>query len=177
MWNWKNVFRIELTELSDRNQELLHQQEIIEELNHQLIQYNEGLEGEVAERTKEITKVNKRLVQQNSSLEQFASIVSHKLRGPISRILGLIGILDNKNLTNHNNQCLDHLEQSAEDLDTVIKDLNETLVYRNASDCILESVSIKKIVQSVLGKMEKTIRQENVKVYNLLSSQHKSAGN
>lgn len=84
--------------------------------------------------------------------------------------MGLIGILDNKSLTNHNNQCLDHLEVAAEDLDTVIKDLNETLVYQNASDCIPESVSLKNIVQNVLGKMEKTMLQENVKVYNLLSS-------
>nr|WKN38079.1 sensor histidine kinase [Tunicatimonas sp. TK19036] len=153
-------------EISDQNEELLSQQEIIEELNHLLIQYSEGLEEEITRRTNEITKANKRLVQQNSSLEQFASIVSHKLRGPIAQILGLVGILDNTKLTNHNNQCLTHLEEAAERLDTVIRDLNETLVYRNISENESENISIKEVVQNVLNKKEPELLNAHVLVRN-----------
>ncbi|MEO0333018.1 MAG: 7TM diverse intracellular signaling domain-containing protein, partial [Bacteroidota bacterium] len=70
-------------EISDQNEELRQQQEVIEELNRQLVLYSENLENEVSSRTIELTKANKRLVQQNGRLDKFTSIVSHNLRGPI----------------------------------------------------------------------------------------------
>ncbi|MEQ9441637.1 MAG: sensor histidine kinase [Cyclobacteriaceae bacterium] len=160
-------------EISDQNEELLSQQEIIEELNRQLILYSEDLEEEVIKRTAEVTKTNKRLVQQNSRLERFAYIVSHNLRGPIAQILGVIGILDNNNLTSHNQKCFTHLGQSSQRLDMVIKDLNQTLVYRNIANYQFEPVLVKEAVEKVLEKMQSVILEEKVQIHNHLHDHDK----
>ncbi|MEM9672343.1 MAG: 7TM diverse intracellular signaling domain-containing protein [Bacteroidota bacterium] len=163
--------KIRTQEVTTQNQELRYQQGTIEELNKQLISYSEDLEREVSSRTIELTNANKRLVQQNNRLEKFASVVSHKLRGPIARILGMVNILDNTNLTDHNKKCFTHLEMTAQGLDTVIKDLNQILIYRNSADYQLVQVPVRKNVETALNRLQEAITEENVQIYNSIPPQ------
>lgn len=156
-------------EISYQNEELSRQQEIIKELNEQLILYSEDLEHEVNKRTNELTKANKRLLQQNNRLEQFAFIASHKLRGPIAQILGVINIFDLTDLSEYNHLCIGHLEKSAIQLDTVIGDINDTIVFQENVEGQFKMISLYTILLGVLEKYQKIIKDEKIQIHNQVS--------
>ena len=89
-------------EVSAQNEELQMQQETIAELNKQLLIQNEGLEEQVDRRTRALDQSNRQLASQNKRLEQFASITSHNLRGPIANILGLGSVFEREGLSELN---------------------------------------------------------------------------
>lgn len=92
--------------------------EIIENLN-------QSLEAKVEKRTM-------RLREQNQKLREFAFVNSHVLRAPVSRILGLVNLLIRAELPKTDKEVVYHLEESAKELDTVIRNLSVTL--REARD-------------------------------------------
>jgi HAMP domain-containing protein len=87
-------------ELDQQKEEILHKKIIVEQqkeeitaqaenllkLNNDITQINNNLEAIVHERTK-------RLELQNKQLADYAFTNAHKLRGPLTRILGLINII------------------------------------------------------------------------------------
>jgi PAS domain S-box-containing protein len=79
-----------------------------------------------AEREKIITD----LLQKNRDLEQFAHIVSHNVRGPVSTILGFNNLIKESADDSEKQILLDGISTSVEKLDIVIKDLNEILKVR-----------------------------------------------
>jgi tetratricopeptide (TPR) repeat protein len=54
-------------------------------------------------------------------LNDVANIQSHEVRAPLARILGLVQIVDKNNLTPENEHIIRYIDQSAHDLDTVIR--------------------------------------------------------
>ncbi|MDZ4744767.1 MAG: PAS domain-containing sensor histidine kinase [bacterium] len=67
----------------------------------------------------------KSLVQRNTDLEQFAFIVSHDLRAPVTTILGLASLLEYEELDKKTtDECVAGLVTSVKKLDDTIKDLN-----------------------------------------------------
>lgn len=62
-----------------------------------------------------------KLLNQNTRLREIAQLSSHDLRGPVASILGLVSLFDHENLDiNLNNQIIENLKISAEQLDSVI---------------------------------------------------------
>ncbi|WP_373056763.1 PAS domain-containing protein [Zunongwangia sp. H14] len=59
--------------------------------------------------------------QQNKLLKEITWMQSHKVRAPLSRILSLINLLPEINTGKEQNEFLDYLSQSAEELDDVIR--------------------------------------------------------
>jgi PAS domain S-box-containing protein len=63
---------------------------------------------------------------QNEKLRDIAWIQSHMVRAPLARLLGLVEILKNENLSkNELDKFLDHVKESANELDTVVRDIVE----------------------------------------------------
>lgn len=96
-------------------------EEKIREQNEAISQINKGLEDRVRRRTEELER-------QNEKLAEYAFINSHVLRAPLSRMLGLIHLMemtDKKDL-----QLIDYLKKSGEELDAVVKKINTTLAER-----------------------------------------------
>jgi len=113
------------------NEEITQQKEEIESLNNHL-------EGLIEHRTLELKKAIEELSKQNQDLEQFSYIVSHNLRSPVARILGLVSILDKTQIRDeYNQQILSHLSDVSDSLDTVIKDLTQIIAIRNSLDNVL----------------------------------------
>lgn len=67
--------------------------------------------------------------EQHKRLQEIAWVQSHKVRNHVATIMGLIGLLDVKNLDLHNKELLDNIYQTAKDLDGVIREIN-----RNTSE-------------------------------------------
>ena len=66
--------------------------------------------------------VQEKLKQQNATLRDIAFIQSHEIRRPLANILGVIEVLNN-NKTIANQDILDHLIQSANELDIQIRSI------------------------------------------------------
>ncbi|MGK7396122.1 MAG: tetratricopeptide repeat protein [Candidatus Cyclobacteriaceae bacterium M3_2C_046] len=100
--------------LIEVNQKLARQKQEIEDLNSHL-------EGKVAERTHN-------LIERNKLLETYASFTSHQLRAPVARILGLIFLLKNHNLSElEKDDLYQNVITSGHDLDEVIHQMQELI--------------------------------------------------
>lgn len=123
-------------------------QTINEELNQQneeILRMNENLEKIISDRTSELKYTIENLSKQNQDLEQFSYIISHNLRAPVARILGLMNIFDKSEVTQaHNQQVMNYLEKATQNLDEVIKDLTQIISIRKNLTSIKEQVDIEK---------------------------------
>lgn len=86
----------------------------------EIVRANQGLEEKILERTKE-------LEIQNTQLTEYAFINSHLLRGPLSRILGLVNLIEKSNKETKEEELIAHLKLSANELDDVVKRINSAI--------------------------------------------------
>ena len=71
-------------------------------------------------------ETERRLKQQNETLKEIAWIQSHKVRGPVASILGLMKLIDWENKTPSDNmQVIQNLQATAERLDAIIHEIVE----------------------------------------------------
>lgn len=92
----------------------------IEEKNIKIEGINENLEKLVTERTNVIQAQNRRL-------KEYAFMNSHNIRGPLSRIMGLIGLMQEDNHQITQREMAEMLKNSAKEMDEVIIDVNKQL--------------------------------------------------
>lgn len=65
-----------------------------------------------------------KISSQNKQLKEIAWIQSHKMRGPVASVLGLLSLIDSENPGNeHNKELLEKLKTAAHGLDDVIKEV------------------------------------------------------
>jgi signal transduction histidine kinase len=131
-----------LNDLESRNQEITAQSEELMSSQDQLIDANKIIEKQKVELQKQVKQINsdlqeanEELVKHNNELQQFSYSISHHLRGPIARLLGLTNLA--KVLGNFRNDeeatvILNHIETSAVELDLVIRDLSSVVELRNS---------------------------------------------
>ena len=85
----------------------------------EILLMNEKLEQRVKERTEE-------LENQNNKLTEYAFINSHVLRSPVSKIMGLINLMEVDKAADQK-EMMDYLKKSCTELDTVVKKITITL--------------------------------------------------
>jgi signal transduction histidine kinase len=105
----------------------------------------------------------KGLIRRNLELEQFVYIVSHNIRAPISTMLGLSGILESSINEKDKAFALSGLRKSIENLDVVIKDLNEVLLVKNSSEN-KSTVRFKEVLLTVEETLKGDIEKKEAKI-------------
>lgn len=157
------IVKDKTSELINANEELLTQSNLLAEQNHQLYEAkmtienqnreittrNETLEVEVHKRTKE-------LVEYNHQLEEFAFVTAHNLRGPVARMLGLGTILNMTTDRSEIKTIADKMVYTAEEVDSVIRDLNQILRIKNTPSH-LEAYNLEDGINNVILSLEKEI--------------------
>jgi PAS domain S-box-containing protein len=99
-------------------------------------------------------KLTTDIVGRNRDLEQFTYILSHNLRAPVASILGLTRVLQETELTQEDNKFFsEQLFTSAEQLDEVIRDLNQVLNLRRDVSDLRETVDLHSLIQKVKNDM------------------------
>lgn len=84
----------------------------------------------------ELQQIANEIIQRNKDLEQFAYIVSHNLRSPLSNIMGAANVMQYEDISDSDKQrLLQGIYTSTKKLDDVVVDLNKILqVSRNISE-------------------------------------------
>jgi PAS domain S-box-containing protein len=74
----------------------------------------------------ELKEKELRLLEQNKRMQEISQINSHVIRKPVATILGLMYLLDKKNVVGeHNLEVFEHLLTTTQELDAVIRQINE----------------------------------------------------
>lgn len=147
--NLTNEMEAQNEEILQQHEEMATNQEILSEANQliseqkqKLERYNLELEKLVEEKSGDLTKTNMELVQSNNELRQFSFNISHNLRGPVARILGLTNLLHDKLRPEELPQAISYIQQAASELDSVLKDLSTIIDIRNELYRVREKINL-----------------------------------
>lgn len=86
---------------------------------------------------------------QNENLIQYSYIVSHNLRGPVARMLGLIDLIQREPVSPDVSTLLGMLHKAAFNLDEVIKDLTKILEIKSQQTQYKEWVDMAEVLQAI----------------------------
>lgn len=156
-------------EIQQQHKELQTNHEMLEQANRLISEqratmqrYNLELEQMVKEKSADLVATNEELVKANNELRQFSFTVSHNLRGPVARLLGLTNLVRSAKELPEVESLIKFIHQSAGELDSVLKDLNQIIDIRNDLYRVRERISIKEEwdkAWSLAGVGEQTTRQ------------------
>jgi len=100
-----------------------------------------------------------RLQLKNRELSQFGYMISHNLRAPLARILGLASIFDIDPVDNH--FIIEKLKEATVDLDEVVRDINTVVSVRDSQNEKREAVTFESQVALAKQVLRKEIHQSN----------------
>jgi PAS domain S-box-containing protein len=103
-----------------------------------------------------------RLQLKNKELGQFGYMISHNLRAPIARILGLASIFDID--PKENQFIIDKIVEAANDLDMIVKDINTVVSIRNSDKEKKEFVSFETQLRLVTQVLHDEISQSKATI-------------
>jgi tetratricopeptide (TPR) repeat protein len=115
-----------LFQLIRNRKKILAINQLLEERNAEINRINHELEDRVKQRTEVLEIQNKRLAE-------YAFINSHLLRGPVSRILGLINLVECDESFKEEH-FIDLLRNSGNELDAIVKKITEALNDKDILD-------------------------------------------
>jgi signal transduction histidine kinase len=141
-------------EVSEQKKEIQLQTDKLSESNQSILEMNRGLEKIVAEKTVELRKINAELIKKNNELFQFSYTVSHNLRGPVARLLGLADLAEKENIPDQAKQLTHFIGRTALELDQIVNDLIRILELRNEPQHHREIVSLEDEWHQTVGLLK-----------------------
>ncbi|WP_162296712.1 sensor histidine kinase [Confluentibacter citreus] len=106
-------------------------------------------------------KITADLVQRNKDHEHFDNIISHDLRGPVSNIISLTALINDKDLeVGEKEFIMNALTTSAERLDEVIVDLNLILSLGKQLNEKKELIHFSKLVSDIQQSIRNILEKE-----------------
>lgn len=111
----------------------------------------------------EKNKLIQQLLHQNNDLREFSFIVSHNMRAPIARIIGLTSIIDPKTITHpESKEMIEHIRDTAKKLDEIVVDLNQVLSNKNLIEEPYEEVEFSEVLFQVEQILSEQIQKNKV---------------
>jgi signal transduction histidine kinase len=141
-------------EVYEQKKEIQIQTDKLSESHKSILEMNRGLEKIVAEKTVELRKINTELIKKNSELFQFSYTVSHNLRGPVARLLGLADLAEKENIPFHTMQLTHFISTTALELDEIVNDLIQILELRNEPHYHREVVNLEEEWRQAFGLLK-----------------------
>jgi signal transduction histidine kinase len=146
-------------EIGMHNEKLLAAKQTIEDQNKLIQKKNEELAEEVNRQTRDLKQANLELTEHNARLEQFAFIISHNLRAPMARLVGLSSILDFTTDPTEISDIIKLMLKSTHDLDQVIKDLTVILGIQKMNVQSLDDIALDSLLPKVIRTLEEEIQE------------------
>jgi len=108
-------------QIQKQKEELSEQAKNLANANSEITSMNINLERLVEEKTL-------RILQQRERLIKYAFQNAHSVRGPLARLMGLVGLLKLKEIESVEMPfILNEIEKASDELDSVIKEINTSL--------------------------------------------------
>ncbi|WP_207532290.1 PAS domain-containing sensor histidine kinase [Desertivirga arenae] len=105
-------------------------------------------------------KINEDLIRKNIELTDFSYIVSHHLRAPICKVLGLASLFDKEDPdTALNGELIEHIAGEVSSLDTVVKDLNTILANQSSAGKLVEIMSLADLIAESKKNLENELNR------------------
>lgn len=151
----RNEISEQAEQLGAKQELLINANRLIENQKNSLLKIQSGLQTELMARNRELTQTNEQLAKYNHELQQFSYTISHNLRGPLARLLGLTNLMgkDLSELTGNQLELVKLVSQSAVELDEVIRDLGKIIDIRNDIYRIREKVFFQEELKTVLRSL------------------------
>ncbi|MEQ1584571.1 MAG: ATP-binding protein [Cyclobacteriaceae bacterium] len=154
------------------NEEMLRQQQeikasrellaeanrMISEQQEKLLSYNLQLERIVEEKNVDLVRTNEELVRHNNELRQFSYTVSHNLRGPVARLLGLTDLFSKPISLQEKEEIGAMVKKSGLELDGVLRDLSLIIDIRNDLYQVREKISFEVELAKTVSMLRDQIR-------------------
>lgn len=144
-------------EVSEQKEEIQSQANELTESNRSITDLNRHLERLVAEKTIELRTTNDELVKHNNELLQFSYTVSHNLRGPVARMLGLAALAGSERNIEQSQQWTSLMGKTASELDLIIKDLSKILELRNEPHQYRELVNLEQEWKQSMNLLQESL--------------------
>ena len=145
-----------------KNREIVEAYETIGRQNEIIQEKNLQLMAEVAEQTKDLRRTNNELAEQNARHEQFAYILSHNLRAPMARLMGLAAVLRKTQDEAEKSEIVDLMVRSTEDFDDVFKDLALILGIQKSNADAYSPVSLDQVAKRTIKLLSDEISEAGV---------------
>ncbi|MFZ2905654.1 MAG: ATP-binding protein [Cyclobacteriaceae bacterium] len=129
-------------ELQTSHEMLASANKVIGEQQEKLQVYNHELESLVKQKSADLIHTNEELIKSNNELRQFSFTVSHNLRGPVARLLGLTNLVKYSTNEDEINKLTQFIHQSARELDSILKDLSRIIDIRNELYRVREKIVV-----------------------------------
>ncbi|HET9053722.1 MAG TPA: HAMP domain-containing sensor histidine kinase, partial [Cyclobacteriaceae bacterium] len=131
--------------LQKTNSELKLANAIIQNQRNELTEHNRQLEQMVQEKGQKLVDANEELIKHNHELQQFSYTISHNLRAPVARLLGLTNLLSmpHHEVSDEMRELVRLIKESALEFDGVIRDLNKIIDVRNEFYRVKEKIHFK----------------------------------
>jgi signal transduction histidine kinase len=164
-------------EIISHNDHLVMQQNEIEKQAHQLQLKNTELErirevissknvsltSEIERQNQHLSAANKELLEQNNRLEQFAYIISHNLRAPIARLIGLTSIADENDLADMG-KVFGMIKHSSQELDGIVKDLTSILSIQRLSPTLYSEIDLAQLIAKLKTIFHREISETKAQI-------------
>jgi signal transduction histidine kinase len=154
-------------ELLQHQEEMVSSSEKLEEANAVIMQqqttlqkYNARLEALVTKKSQELRRANEELIKHNNELIQFSYTVSHNLRGPVARLLGLARLFHITDREEEKKHLESLIVKSSEELDSILKDLSLIIDIRNEIYSVREKVFLEEEWKKAIAFLEDNIKPE-----------------
>jgi light-regulated signal transduction histidine kinase (bacteriophytochrome) len=141
--------------------ELKDEVEMRRQAQDELVQANAALESKVAERTSELTKMNKALQESNSELQQYAFVASHDLQEPLRKVMTFSQMIGDRYLA-YLPEAKDYLQRIISSTGRMRSLIDDLLQFSRISGAIaFESTDLQKVVENTLDDLELLIHEKN----------------
>jgi signal transduction histidine kinase len=147
--------------ISQRNEQLEEAKKIIEEKNRIIESRNVNLGKQVEKQSGNLRESNRELVKNVNQLEQFSYTVSHNLRSPVARLIGLTNVLNYAKNPEETQDIINKITHSANDLDLVLKDLVRTIEIKKEINNSTASIVIDELVNKTIAHFDEEIKSLN----------------
>jgi signal transduction histidine kinase len=127
-----------------------------------LINSNKDLESQK-------TQLSKDFIQKSVDSENFAYILSHHIRSHVANILGLNKILLKENTQGKTREYIEHIANTAKNLDEVVKDVSIIMNLRNFLNEEKSSISLETILKEILHEEQSYIHSNLAQIRYLFS--------
>ena len=163
----QNEIEAQHEELLQQQEEVLSSSEKLETANALIMKqqtalekYNASLEALVNEKSHELVNTNEELIRHNNELLQFSYTVSHNLRGPVARLLGLTRLFKVTKKLEEKTHLENLVLQSSEELDEILRDLSLIIDIRNDIYSVREKVFLEDEFKKALSLLGDNVKPE-----------------